>query len=106
MFIRGKWRVVDGRNIQDENDFCIAQINTRNLQYSPSEHAENSRLIAAAPELLEALKDVFALMDEGFLVRNIQGDHEADWAVKALPNIARLKKAFLLVDALDKAEGK
>lgn len=62
----------------------------------------NLRLCAAAPELLDALKGVFALMDEGFLVRNIRDDSKPDWAIKMLPHIARLKKA---AEAIAKAEG-
>ena len=52
-------------------------------------------------ELEEALKDVFALMDEGFLVRNIDGDGASDWAVKLVPYMVRLKKAY---DALGKTD--
>lgn len=43
--------------------------------------------------LREALRDLFALMDEGFLVRDISRDAEPDWALKMIPFVQRLQKA-------------
>lgn len=43
--------------------------------------------------LKAALTDVFALMDEGFLVRNIANDHESDWAIKTVRYMKRLSDA-------------
>lgn len=54
---------------------------------------EDARLIAAAPELLAGLVDMFALMDEGVLVRNIAQDGDPMWAVKAMSIVARLRAA-------------
>ena len=62
----------------------------------------NANLIAAAPDLLEALKDIFALMDEGILVRDISNDHKPDWSIKALKLTQILKTAY---DAIAKAQG-
>lgn len=62
----------------------------------------NARLIAAAPELLAGLKDVFALMQEGFLVRDISKDGDPLWALNSLRFVTRLKEA---ADAVAKATG-
>lgn len=41
----------------------------------------------------EALEDLFALMDENYLIRDISSDSEPDFALRQLPYIMRLKKA-------------
>lgn len=66
------------------------------------ESKANAKLIAAAPEMYEALIDVFAMIDEGYLVRNTSGDAETGWAMKQLPFIMRLQVAHA---ALAKARG-
>ena len=45
-----------------------------------------------ADKLREALTDMFALLDEGILVRDISHDHEDDWALSMVPFIQRLAK--------------
>ena len=50
-------------------------------------------LVRERDRLREALADVFALIDEGWLVRNIQGDIATNWAINAAPNVLRLAKA-------------
>lgn len=84
------------------DDYMIAEARGRSLQENTSELRANARLIAAAPVLLEGLKDVFRLMDEGFLVRSIEDDGAPDWALRMLKPVARLKTAF---DAIKKATG-
>lgn len=64
---------------------------------------EDARLIAAAPELLAALKDVIAQFDAGYFVRNTDSDGASDWALKAAGSVRSLATA---VDAIAKAEGK
>jgi hypothetical protein len=59
--------------------------------------------MAAAPDLLSALKDVFKMMDEQILVRNIEHDHKPEWAGLMMGVVTRLKFAH---DAIKKAEGK
>lgn len=61
----------------------------------------DAALIAAAPDLLEALKDVFALMEEGVLVRDISHDGSPDYGIRMMGLVSRLKKAH---DAVAKAE--
>ncbi len=63
---------------------------------------DNARLIAAAPELLEALKLVWSMFDDGRIVRNIANDHNPDWALKML-TFARELQAISA--AIAKAEG-
>ena len=74
---------------------------TANAEVAPDE--ANARLIAAAPELLKGLKDVFVLLDSGYLVRNIERDAESGWALRQLGPITSLQNALA---AIEKAEGK
>lgn len=62
--------------------------------------ASNARLIAAAPDLYEALAAVMAHVDSGVLVRDISHDHERDWAMRQIHLVRALKMAQ---DALAKA---
>lgn len=48
-------------------------------------------------QLEAALKDVFAMIDEGLLVRNTAFDHEPEWAMQALRFTQRLQKAYVPV---------
>ncbi len=43
--------------------------------------------------LVEALQELFAMIEEGLLVRDISKDHEADYFTKALKFTQRLSKA-------------
>lgn len=42
----------------------------------------------------DALKDVFALIDDGFLVRNTDDDAKPDFALRMMSFIARLSEAY------------
>lgn len=44
-------------------------------------------------ELADALRDIFALMDEHQLVRNVSDDHKPDYAIRMLGFGRRLAKA-------------
>ena len=59
-------------------------------------------LIAAAPEMYDALAAIMDLIDDEVLVRNISNDGDADWAIKQLPLVRALKMAQA---ALAKAQG-
>lgn len=65
------------------------------------EDLANAHLFAAAPEMLSALKDIFRMLDEGILVRDISKDNLPEWAGLALGTVTRLKFA---ADATAKAE--
>ena len=69
--------------------------------YGPTSHA-NAHLIAAAPELLEALKAILAQFDAGYFVRNTQGDDSPDWVIKAARSVRTLAAG---VQAIAKATG-
>lgn len=53
--------------------------------------------------LLEALKGLYALIEDGTLVRNIADDDKPGWTMKALKLTMALKAAH---DAIDAAQGK
>jgi hypothetical protein len=61
----------------------------------------NAKLISAAPELLEALKDVMHLIDIGWLVRDITNDDQPGFAMRQLKPLQTLAKAN---EAIAKAE--
>lgn len=60
---------------------------------SAMEAQANARLIAAAPELLASLHKVLKYIDDGFLVRNIEKDHEPDFFIRMAPFVMDLKEA-------------
>lgn len=60
----------------------------------------DARLIAAAPELLEACKFFMACLDDTILVRNTDNDASDDFTVRMLDFTMKLKKAH---DAIQKA---
>lgn len=60
-------------------------------------------MLTAAPDLLEALKLVWKMFDDGRIVRNIANDGKPDWALKMLEFTKELSK---IQTALDKAEGR
>lgn len=63
----------------------------------------DARLIAAAPDLLEALKLVWAMFDDGRIVRNINNDGREDWALRMLDFTREVQS---IGAAIAKAEGK
>ncbi len=84
-----------------ETDIPVALV----VKYSaePSESDANARLIAAAPDLLEACKEIVGMLDRGDLVRPTGGDGDPDWVLRMMKFVPRIKK---LSDAVNKAEGK
>lgn len=62
----------------------------------------DARLIAAAPDLLEALVALFGLVESGALVRDTSKDFAPDYALRMLDLVATLKAAQ---SAIAKAEG-
>ena len=63
----------------------------------------NAYLIAAAPDLLEALKALLDQFDAGYFVRNTEGDGSPDWVIKAARSVRTLAAGL---QAIAKAEGK
>ncbi len=68
-----------------------------------SDSYANGHLIAAAPDLLAALKSVMALIDDQLLIRDISRDGEPGWAIKQAPIVTALADAVM---AIKKAERK
>lgn len=52
-------------------------------------------------QILEAFRDLMALVDEGWLVRNTAGDSQPDWALKQIPYLRRLAKIKAVLDDID-----
>lgn len=73
------------------------------LVHTHKDAEARSHLLAAAPELLSALKDLFQMMDEQILVRNTDKDHLPGFTELAIGVVTRLKFAH---DAIAKAEGR
>lgn len=61
----------------------------------------NARLIAAAPDLLEALKRIMDGFDAGVWCRSIKDDNDPMWAIKIIGRVQALGAA---VAAIQKAE--
>ena len=61
--------------------------------------------INAHDELVAALADVFAMMDEGYLVRDTSEDAEPGFAMRQLPYVQRLAKARAMLEAVQPANG-
>lgn len=66
---------------------------------------QNDALLAENKRLREALKDMFALMDEGLLVRDTTADPDPDWALRHLKFLQRLKKAHDALASKEAAHG-
>lgn len=49
--------------------------------------------------LVAALRDVFALIDEGHLVRNVANDGDPKWALAALKFVERMARAHAALEA-------
>ena len=60
---------------------------------NPHEADANARLIAAAPELLAALKAVLSDIDSGVLVRDVTRDGQPGWAMTMIAFVQRLQAA-------------
>ncbi len=67
-----------------------------------NEDVANARLISAAPEMLEAFKDLMHLIDSGYLVRNTDDDAKPNFAMRQVGPMLMLKRAM---DAIIAAEG-
>lgn len=73
------------------------------LYTNPDGSPGNGALIAAAPDLLDALKTVAKRLEDGTLVRDISRDGKPNWALEIVELVSDLNKIQL---AIAKAEGK
>lgn len=91
---------------EDALDFEIASCSGADSGHpcpSEIEMAANACLIAAAPDLLAALKSIMARIEDGTLVRSIENDASPAWALSSLRLVAGLSAAQ---NAIVKAEGR
>ena len=70
-------------------NYTIAYIPT---DYETKNQKANARLIATAPELLEACKWFMQALTNGVLVRDITNDDDPDWAKKMIDLTMQLQK--------------
>lgn len=63
------------------------------VDYEYGNVSANARLIAAAPDLLSALKEIMDLITSGALVRDTSGDANPSFAMRQLPLVMALKDA-------------
>lgn len=97
--MKAPWSFTRIGEIKNSEGETIAIVTAHSLTIS--EGAKLARVMAAAPDLLEAVKDLFKMMDEEILVRNTDGDSASDWALKAMSIVLRLKAAS---NSIKKAE--
>ncbi len=101
LFSTGLWSILPEANVE-RLPICVVD-HADDHHAGTREKAEfDARLIAAAPDLLAALKSVLSLIDEGWLVRDTKNDGAPDWAMQQVSKVRRISAAF---EAIDKATG-
>lgn len=94
----GPWRV----SVKGDKFFGI-ESNDGNICILAAEHKDrinkeaNARLIAAAPDLLEALQEIFGMITRGELVRDISNDASPNFALMMLEFVPKLNKATMAI---------
>jgi hypothetical protein len=107
----GPWRVEESSHKQEFSHWIGSlsrhvmprQSTIAGVVNAGAESDANARLLAAAPELLAALRDVLAQFDAGYFVRNTDSDGCSDWALKAGEPLRAIAAAKV---AIAKAEGR
>jgi len=64
-----------------------------NLWNLPLDTIDFCPLHRAAPAMLEALTDIFAMIQNGELVRDIKKDGQSDWELMMMRFVSKLQKA-------------
>ena len=101
----GPWRKQGNIIFGNAIGTSVCKLYTQHIPNEKSgavEERANAQLIAAAPDMLEALEIVFELIDSGQLVRDISKDHESDFSLKMLKFVPKLQ---LINKAITKANG-
>ncbi len=95
------WRVA--RHHDDDREPCVYSCRVCHVLDDVECIMNETYLIAAAPDLLAALKAILAGFETGIFCRNTEGDHLSEWAIHAAPAIAALAVGQR---AVAKAEGR
>lgn len=97
---KGPWSVINYRNTSDytiRQDFKTYGINAKPIITSeglePENNLANAKLIAAAPEMLEALEDVKDVLDQCFTLIKTSG--EAHRALEQINKVIKKAKGDL-----------
>ena len=97
----GPWSVDEnGRFINYENPIVGKSFFLIHEKFEPgfkNEQAANMALIAAAPEMLEALKNLLDLIENNWLVRNTEKDQEPGFALKQIGPLGKIRRAMDVV---------
>jgi hypothetical protein len=99
---RGPWEAIGAAVRTFEGHRFVADVRSLINKTADQEQAD-ACLIAAAPDLLDAIKRVLAGFEANAFQRNTDGDGDPAWAIKFMPHLLALSAA---VKAIDKAEGK
>ena len=92
---KGPWKY--GGCITGPNNELICQM------HDEENVCADAALISAAPDLLDACKEIQGMFERGEIVRDVTRDGDPDWITKMLDFVPRLNK---LMAAIAKAEGK
>ena len=103
----GPWHVAAPSDNHDEtcewDGLYVRAATGQIVAFASSGNQANARLLAAAPELLAALKGVLAGFEGNAFCRNTDGDGDSTWVIKFLPHLRALADATV---AVEKAEGR
>lgn len=106
-FTKGEWIIKHDFNIMTKDGRSIASAGTHSSNVSPDkirqENLANAKLIAAAPDLLEALNE--AVEKQESLITAINAD--ADWFNNNMPHVGQTipyKEKAIVPDWLPKAK--
>jgi hypothetical protein len=97
-----KWDECGDCAIIDSDGQIIGEAFQRVSRDSTRPAKANAQLWAAAPSLYEAAKGILAAFEAKIFVRNIDGDNDPTWAMKALPHLRALA---MLYEAVNKVDG-
>ena len=64
----------------------------------------NARLIAAAPDLLDALKRIVAAFEANAFCRDTANDNDPAWAIKFFPHLKALADATVILEKLEQPD--
>jgi hypothetical protein len=87
-----QWLVDEARRARESEEVERA--------FGASQHRNHEAAIAKNATLRKALRDLYGLVDSGWLARDISHDHEDGWVMKQLRPVMILKEVSALVEDL------